>query len=123
MGTSPRRERRDAPAATPRAQRTRARPPPYTFRLDGVSPRRLSTPPAEAEGGADENVLHQERKPRQVRGFLTSGRRDLNSGPLVPQTSALTRLRHAPSSPLYRLGVEPVAPHGLSRSGSWPFAG
>jgi hypothetical protein len=26
-----------------------------------------------------------------------SGRRDLNSGPLVPQTSALTRLRHAPS--------------------------
>jgi hypothetical protein len=25
-----------------------------------------------------------------------SGRRDLNSGPLVPQTSALTRLRHAP---------------------------
>jgi hypothetical protein len=29
------------------------------------------------------------------RGFQ-SGRRDLNSGPLVPQTSALTRLRHAP---------------------------
>src|SRR5436190_2309192 len=85
MGTSPRRERRAAPAATPRAQRTRARPPPYTFRLDGVSPRRLSTPPAEAEGGAGENVLHQERKPRQVRGFLTSGRRDSNSGPLVPQ--------------------------------------
>ena len=27
-----------------------------------------------------------------------SGRRDLNSGPLVPQTSALTRLRHAPST-------------------------
>jgi len=29
--------------------------------------------------------------------FRASGRRDLNSGPLVPQTSALTRLRHAPS--------------------------
>jgi integrase len=28
--------------------------------------------------------------------FVESGRRDLNSGPLVPQTSALTRLRHAP---------------------------
>ena len=27
---------------------------------------------------------------------LLSGRRDSNSGPLVPQTSALTRLRHAP---------------------------
>ena len=29
-------------------------------------------------------------------GFLQSGRPDLNRGPLVPQTSALTRLRHAP---------------------------
>src|SRR5579862_3119650 len=29
-------------------------------------------------------------------GPFESGRRDLNSGPLVPQTSALTRLRHAP---------------------------
>jgi hypothetical protein len=29
-------------------------------------------------------------------GLFSSGRRDLNSGPLVPQTSALTRLRHAP---------------------------
>ena len=28
--------------------------------------------------------------------ILLSGRRDSNSGPLVPQTSALTRLRHAP---------------------------
>jgi hypothetical protein len=28
--------------------------------------------------------------------IFRSGRRDLNSGPLVPQTSALTRLRHAP---------------------------
>ena len=36
------------------------------------------------------------RKPPISRGFLSSGRRDLNSGPLVPQTSALTRLRHAP---------------------------
>jgi hypothetical protein len=31
------------------------------------------------------------------RGFLLSGRPDLNRGPLVPQTSALTRLRHAPN--------------------------
>ena len=29
-------------------------------------------------------------------GLSPSGRRDSNSGPLVPQTSALTRLRHAP---------------------------
>jgi hypothetical protein len=29
-------------------------------------------------------------------GAFLSGRRDSNSGPLVPQTSALTRLRHAP---------------------------
>ena len=36
------------------------------------------------------------RKPRVSRAFLSSGRRDSNSGPLVPQTSALTRLRHAP---------------------------
>ena len=38
-----------------------------------------------------------DEKPRTLRGFSRSGRRDLNSGPLVPQTSALTRLRHAPS--------------------------
>ena len=35
------------------------------------------------------------RKPAFWTGFR-SGRRDSNSGPLVPQTSALTRLRHAP---------------------------
>ena len=35
------------------------------------------------------------RKPC-FQGFRRSGRRDSNSGPLVPQTSALTRLRHAP---------------------------
>ena len=38
-------------------------------------------------------------------GFL-SGRRDSNSGPLVPQTSALTRLRHAPR-PGHRSGHAP----------------
>ena len=37
-----------------------------------------------------------ETKSPGLRGFLQSGRRDSNSGPLVPQTSALTRLRHAP---------------------------
>jgi CheY-like chemotaxis protein len=36
-------------------------------------------------------------KTRRVQRVSQSGRRDLNSGPLVPQTSALTRLRHAPS--------------------------
>jgi hypothetical protein len=40
-------------------------------------------------------VCEEEKAPR-VRGFRKSGRRDSNSGPLVPQTSALTRLRHAP---------------------------
>src|SRR6266496_1761311 len=35
--------------------------------------------------------------------FFRSGCPDLNRGPLVPQTSALTRLRHTPSLPqLYR---------------------
>src|SRR3954454_25325241 len=32
-----------------------------------------------------------------LRPFLKSGCPDLNRGPLVPQTSALTRLRHTPS--------------------------
>ena len=37
----------------------------------------------------------RKRKSPAIRAF-PSGRRDSNSGPLVPQTSALTRLRHAP---------------------------
>ena len=37
----------------------------------------------------------RQRKSPANRAF-SSGRRDSNSGPLVPQTSALTRLRHAP---------------------------
>src|SRR3954447_11332778 len=40
--------------------------------------------------------LRLEKSPAPA-GLFESGRRDLNSGPLVPQTSALTRLRHAPS--------------------------
>jgi hypothetical protein len=44
----------------------------------------------------------RKRKPAVSSGFLQSGRRDLNSGPLVPQTSALTRLRHAPCREGYR---------------------
>ena len=41
--------------------------------------------------------LPLERQKAPVCGaFGLSGRRDSNSGPLVPQTSALTRLRHAP---------------------------
>jgi hypothetical protein len=39
------------------------------------------------------------RSRNQWQSRLQSGRRDLNSGPLVPQTSALTRLRHAPWRP------------------------
>ena len=35
-------------------------------------------------------------QPAWLRASWRSGRRDSNSGPLVPQTSALTRLRHAP---------------------------
>ena len=38
------------------------------------------------------------RRPYGSRTSLQSGRPDLNRGPLVPQTSALTRLRHAPWS-------------------------
>ena len=48
---------------------------------------RPAGPPAYFWGG---------EKPRLSGAFPQSGRRDLNSGPLVPQTSALTRLRHAP---------------------------
>ena len=39
---------------------------------------------------------HWKQKSPPERAFRRSGRRDSNSGPLVPQTSALTRLRHAP---------------------------
>src|SRR5262249_4866079 len=42
--------------------------------------------------------------------FCESGRRDSNSGPLVPQTSALTRLRHAPrGTPRYQRVRRPGA--------------
>ncbi len=52
-----------------------------------------------AEEAAPRQARARRRRERESpgwRGFRTSGRRDLNSGPLVPQTSALTRLRHAP---------------------------
>src|SRR5262245_34048073 len=38
----------------------------------------------------------RKQKTPPERGFLPSGRTDSNCRPLVPQTSALTRLRHAP---------------------------
>ena len=42
-------------------------------------------------------VAHEESGPQAaIPVFIASGRRDSNSGPSVPQTSALTRLRHAP---------------------------
>src|SRR3954464_12153951 len=44
--------------------------------------------------------------PGRFRFVERSGRRDSNSGPLVPQTSALTRLRHAPCRRRYRSGAE-----------------
>ena len=37
------------------------------------------------------------RKSPYLMGIFWSGRRDLNPRPLVPQTSALTGLRHAPT--------------------------
>src|SRR5437588_8145368 len=40
--------------------------------------------------------MARDRPDAQTNAVFESGRRDLNSGPLVPQTSALTRLRHAP---------------------------
>ena len=52
-------------------------------------------PPPSAARTRDASHVRQQ-KPALSRGFLSSGRRDSNSGPLVPQTSALTRLRHAP---------------------------
>ncbi len=44
-----------------------------------------------------------ERRPAEMGfylGFYRSGCRDLNSGPSVPQTDALTKLRHSPCGPL-----------------------
>ena len=38
-------------------------------------------------------------------GAVWSGRRDLNSRPLVPQTSALTGLRHAPTGTARTIGL------------------
>src|SRR5262245_2720283 len=46
---------------------------------------------------ARETCRHDsEERPAFAGLSWSSGRRDSNSGPLVPQTSALTRLRHAP---------------------------
>ena len=44
-----------------------------------------------------------------------SGRPDLNRGPLVPQTSALTRLRHAPPA----ADVTATGVSGSFRRGDW----
>jgi hypothetical protein len=38
-------------------------------------------------------------------GFLWSGRRDLNPRPPVPQTGALTGLRHAPTEMARMIGL------------------
>src|SRR4026209_272203 len=61
-----------------------------------------------------------------MRGFQ-SGRRDSNSGPLVPQTSALTRLRHAPRPPHAsghpasdELNATEMATIVLPAEGAWP---
>jgi hypothetical protein len=45
---------------------------------------------------AHRRVVSRSSETRFDKRVSGSGRRDLNSGPLVPQTSALTRLRHAP---------------------------
>ena len=59
-----------------------------------------------------------ERRKPPLRGFHVSGRRDLNSGPLVPQTSALTRLRHAPRREArYRGGSR----HAVTPPRCWPL--
>ena len=60
--------------------------------------RRLRTPLQGGHGGATdaEPFTAGKTKTPPEQGFRQSGRRDSNSGPLVPQTSALTRLRHAP---------------------------
>ena len=44
-----------------------------------------------------------------VIGRVWSGRRDLNPRPLVPQTSALTGLRHAPTGTARTLGLSASA--------------
>ena len=59
----------------------------------------------------------QPLRPRRSMPFQ-SGRPDLNRGPLVPQTSALTRLRHAPSV-RHSISVPGLAATRVNRATSW----
>src|SRR5262249_2994995 len=61
-------------------------------------------------GAATHPTTTDSRKPRLPGLSYPSGRRDLNSGPLVPQTSALTRLRHAPRRATRYQAVSGAAP-------------
>ena len=53
--------------------------------------------PYTAASVADSPPTLGDKETRRLRRVFPSGRRDSNSGPPVPQTGALTRLRHAPS--------------------------
>jgi hypothetical protein len=58
-------------------------------------------------------------KAQELSGLsVQSGCRDLNSGPLVPQTSALTRLRHTPK--LHKSSVHSAAASPQRCSGEEP---
>jgi hypothetical protein len=85
-------------ALAPGCGRVRARPPRCLrhTRERGGGSRKVGVLPSSCRREAWRHRHRETRKPPPTRGFSVSGRRDLNSGPLVPQTSALTRLRHAP---------------------------
>jgi hypothetical protein len=79
-----------------RADRPHLRPPATRLARAEVGSSRLVCVRS-ASSGEGAGWPLREPKGRLSGTFRKSGRPDLNRGPLVPQTSALTRLRHAPS--------------------------
>ena len=71
-------------------------------------------------------AVRKKTKAPRWQGFVQSGRRDLNSGPPVPQTGTLTRLRHAPWSLDSSLRCKSQARSRRHDSAAWdeslPFA-
>src|SRR5438876_3477870 len=68
---------------------------------------RTGGPSSPIEGRRRSQSSRPSEKPA-LAGLRQSGCRDLNSGPLVPQTSALTRLRHTPEGSVYPAPPAPV---------------
>ena len=87
-----------------KARRNRTRPPPNRGTLGTVLSAAGSSGhhchpgcPRSVVLTASQNEQRSCRVPEAVQVIKWSGRRDLNPGSLVPQTSALTKLGHVPS--------------------------